>query len=1170
MMEVIKGDNLRKAILAGCLSLLVWVAAATLWSATANAVPAAPGTFELKQPGGKTFTARLFGDEWNNGVETREGFTIVRNREIGAWEYAVKGPRGGLEPSGKKVGLEDPPPGLEKHLRSEITSDPLQAPGATSDPQQAPAEAPVSEGPALSSPNTGTHKSLVILVRFPDQASMGSTPAQWNAKFFGATNSVQHYYKEVSYGKLNIGPATESHGTANDGVVGWLTMNYNHPNTAGNTGSANRVLTRDAVRAADPYVNYAAYDSNGDGFLSSRELHVTVIVAGQEGSCCSTFGKSVWGHQWSLFNLTSGDERPIVDGVVFGDAPRGGGYTQFGEWHGDHMATIGIMVHEMGHDLYLPDLYDTNVADGSSEGVGNWSVMGGGSWLNTAGTPAGSTPPHLDAWSKSYEGWLTPQRASGTLAIGQAETSATAIQLRDNPNGVDWTFNTNSGTGEYFLIENRQRVGYDAALPGCGLLVWHIDETRLSDNTANANEARRLVDVEEADGLNHLDGVGNRGDGGDPYPGSTNNTTFNDTSNPNSKLYNVTSSGVAAQNMSGSCSSTMSATITDPGAVQRPANDNFANAQGLTGTNATATGTNVGATKEVGEPNHVANAGGKSVWYQWTAQANGTTTIDTAGSNFDTLLAVYTGSAVNGLTQVPGAANDDENNANGVITSKVSFAATAGTTYRIAVDGYNNNGAGAAAGNLTLNLASTGTDATAPSVTLTAPAAGAVVSGANVALSAEATDNVGIQRVEFLVGGSVVGTDTTAPYSTTWDSNTTTDGKVSMAARAVDTSSNATTTAGRDVIVDNTYPQTTITGGPAEGSTTTSTTTTFQFSSSERDSTFRCSIDGSSYEACSPGKTYGNLTGGQHTFRVYAVGAGGEANDSDSTPATRSWTVATDGAQPVSYQEDNQNFADYGYWGYYADASFSGGYSAYSNTTNDAVTFKFSGTSIVWKTNKLSDGGKTKVYLDGVYQNTFDGYSATPQYDVTGFSRTGLASGTHTLKLVVTGTKNAASSNYYTEIDRFIVGTTSYQENHWRVSFGPWQGATSGSASGGSYRQSGSAAQAAWFYGFTGPYVELITAKGPTRGVATIKVYDAQTDALVKTVSPNLYASTVQWQAAVRIDGLDSSKKYYMKVTSADGTKVVVDTYRAFPYSGTQPSAAPGAPERGGKFEQKR
>ena len=50
------------------------------------------------------------------------------------------------------------------------------------------------------------------------------------------------------------------------------------------------------------------------------------------------------------------------------------------------------------------------------------------------------SPAHLDAWSKSYEGWLTPQRLSGTQGIAQAETNATAMQLRDNPGGVDWTF----------------------------------------------------------------------------------------------------------------------------------------------------------------------------------------------------------------------------------------------------------------------------------------------------------------------------------------------------------------------------------------------------------------------------------------------------------------------------------------------------------------------------------------------------------------------------------------------------------------------------------------------------------------------------------------------------------------------------------------------------------
>src|SRR5207237_2919235 len=104
-------------------------------------------------------------------------------------------------------------------------------------------------------------------------------------------------------------------------------------------------------------------------------------------------------------------------------------------------------------------------------------------------------------------------------------------------------------------------------------------------------------------------------------------------------------------------------------------------------------GTNVAATKEAGEPSHAGNAGGHSVWYRWTASANATLTIDTVGSSFDTLLAVYTGSSVNALTAV--AANDD------IVDqtqpqSRVSFGVTAGTTYQIAVDGWRGTAAAAA------------------------------------------------------------------------------------------------------------------------------------------------------------------------------------------------------------------------------------------------------------------------------------------------------------------------------------------------------------------------------------------------------------------------------------------------------------------------------------------
>ena len=127
--------------------------------------------------------------------------------------------------------------------------------------------------------------------------------------------------------------------------------------------------------------------------------------------------------------------------------------------------------------------------------------------------------------------------------------------------------------------------------------------------------------------------------------------------------------------------------------VEPPANDNFADRATLTGASATVTGTNVGATKETGEPNHAGVPGGRSVWWTWTAPSSGPVAINTFGSTFDTLLAVYTGDGVSTLTPV--AANDNFSSSQ----SRVIFQALAGTTYQIAVDGYFGS-----AGNVTLSL----------------------------------------------------------------------------------------------------------------------------------------------------------------------------------------------------------------------------------------------------------------------------------------------------------------------------------------------------------------------------------------------------------------------------------------------------------------------------------
>ena len=179
-----------------------------------------------------------------------------------------------------------------------------------------------------------------------------------------------------------------------------------------------------------------------------------------------------------------------------------------------------------------------------------------------------------------------------------------------------------------------------------------------------------------------------------------------------------------------------------PGFV--PANNDFANATSinLTGSSIQLTGTNIAATRQSGEPAHAgANApNGHSVWWKWTAPGSGSTTIDTLGSNFDTVLAVYTGSSVSALTAV--ASNDDAQS--GVVrTSSVTFNAVSGTTYDIAVDGWGSVAQGdqfTLSGAITLNLAFSGTIVAAPGV-VTQPADQAVSVGQTAQFSITASGN---------------------------------------------------------------------------------------------------------------------------------------------------------------------------------------------------------------------------------------------------------------------------------------------------------------------------------------------------------------------------------------------------------------------------------------------
>jgi hypothetical protein len=150
-------------------------------------------------------------------------------------------------------------------------------------------------------------------------------------------------------------------------------------------------------------------------------------------------------------------------------------------------------------------------------------------------------------------------------------------------------------------------------------------------------------------------------------------------------------------------------------ATSGPPNDNFANTETISGSSGTVTGTNVFATKETGEPtNPPGTGGGRSVWYSWTAPGTGQATFDTNGSSYDTILAAYTGSAVNGLTVL--ASNDDIDPVGAPaprnIQSRVVFNVTAGNTYRLQVDGFDGD-----QGNITLHWTAPGAATPTPTPT---------------------------------------------------------------------------------------------------------------------------------------------------------------------------------------------------------------------------------------------------------------------------------------------------------------------------------------------------------------------------------------------------------------------------------------------------------------------
>jgi immune inhibitor A len=386
---------------------------------------------------------------------------------------------------------------------------------------------------------TGTKKAIVLYVDFSDNTAKTNVTGFYNL-LFGSGSTLRNFYQSVSYNKVFV------EGT----VSGWYhaptTYAYyvNNNNALGSYPRNAQRLVENTIDLANPYINFSQYDSDHDGYVDC----VFVVHAGP-GAEFTGLDTDIWSHQWAITTKS-------VDSVYISDYSM---EPEYWETPGD--MTIGVFCHELGHVFGLPDFYDT---DDSSEGLGDWSLMASGSWNGPSFM--GAQPSHPDAWCKVNLGWVTPIIPTQnilTASIPACETTQTIYKL--------WTNGTTAN--QYFLVENRQKIGYDSYLPGSGLAIYHVDDNQSSNDNewypGHTNKGHYWVALEQADGLWQLEKGTSYGNTGDLWPGSSTKRVFDASSVPDSKSYASVSTKIAIKQISNSgARMTADIYVTDPVPVE--------------------------------------------------------------------------------------------------------------------------------------------------------------------------------------------------------------------------------------------------------------------------------------------------------------------------------------------------------------------------------------------------------------------------------------------------------------------------------------------------------------------------------------------------------------------------------------------------------------------------
>ena len=477
------------------------------------AVKAYPYPCEITQPDGTKLTVVKMGDEHLKWAQTVDGYSILKN-SIGIYEYTTLDQNNNMILSGVKAKNFKERSVVDNLFLSKIKK------GIVYSKSQIAVKRSKSTNIQKSSmktfPSTGSRKLLCILIGFADKA-FTKTQTEFNNLFNqigystdGAYGSVKDYYLENSYNQLDLtitvaGPYQAAYNMA-----------YYGANDADGWDVKPDVLVREALSKADPNVNFADYDNDNNGVVDG----VYVIYAGYGEEVVGVDENAIWAHAGTISPVS-------YDGKIINSYSCS---SEFRSNSGTNITRIGVICHEFGHVIGAPDFYDTDYEEngGEYDGTGKWDLMSDGEW-----NAYGAAPAHHNPYTKIYiYNWATATTLStaGTITLYNAAENSNSF----------YRINTTT-TNEYFLIENRQSVKFDAMLPGNGMLIYHVDGSYITQHT-DAND----INVKSHQGLyivcasatgNPPTDYGSINSTGCPYPGSSSKMSFSDYTTPNSKSW---------------------------------------------------------------------------------------------------------------------------------------------------------------------------------------------------------------------------------------------------------------------------------------------------------------------------------------------------------------------------------------------------------------------------------------------------------------------------------------------------------------------------------------------------------------------------------------------------------------------------------------------------------